>query len=170
MEPILTPLRSDRRTCHFHTCCVPGCATSRAITLPHAVLPAPASARKLEVSGTISTPSAVPILHRYDRLDEPVISVLLAGLVAPRHVEQMFTYYSFWQRDHTSRKPIGNAGHTSPRRSRGQHFLFMTRCVKLFLSSLSFFLLFSFTILSLATKLITFHSLFACVCSICARP
>jgi len=87
MEPILTPLRSDRRTCHFHTCCVPGCATSRAITLPHAVLPAPASARKLEVSGTISTPSAVPILHRYDRLDEPVISVLLAGLVAPRHVE-----------------------------------------------------------------------------------
>jgi len=39
-----------------------------------------------------------------------------------------------------------------------------------FLSSLSFFLLFSFTILSLATKLITFHSLLACVCSICARP
>jgi len=77
---------------------------------------------------------------------------------------------SFWQRDHTSRKPMGNAGHTSPRRSRGQHFLFMTRRVKLFLSSLSFFLLFSFTILSLATKLITFHSLLAYVCSICARP
>jgi len=48
-----------------------------------------------------------------------------------------------------------------------------TSCLRLarqtFLSSLSFFL-FSFTILSLATKLITFHSLLARVCSICARP
>jgi len=68
---------------------------------------------------------------------------------------------TFWQRDHTSRKPMGNAGHTSPRRSRGQHFLFMTRRVKPFLFSLSFFLLFSFTILSLPNNLIVLHLLLA---------
>ena len=47
-----------------------------------------------------------------------------------------------------------------------------TSCLRLARQTFSlffFFLLFSFTILSLATKLITFHSLLACVCSICAR-
>jgi hypothetical protein len=53
----------------------------------------------------------------------------------------------------------------------GNTFLFMTQRVKpfLFLSSLSFFLLLSSTILSLASNLITLRLLLARVCSISER-
>ncbi len=62
-------------------------------------------------------------------------------MLGAKPVTSLSSSNGFQQRDHTSRKPMGNAGHTSPRRSRGQHFLFMTRRVKPFLS---FFLLFCY--------------------------